>query len=67
MLCFLRPHPSLGKRCIAPFAFAKWKFSDEELGIDHPAAEVEQDLPLEQEEQNGMDGIDNSVFNAGNF
>ncbi len=42
------------------------RFSDEELGIDCPAAEVEQDLPLEQEEQNGMDGIDNPVFNAGN-
>ncbi len=42
------------------------RFSDEELGIDSPAAKADQDLPLEQEERNGVDGIDNSVFNAGN-
>jgi len=39
------------------------RFSNEELGIHCPATKAEQDSPSEQEEQNG---IDSSVFNAGN-
>ncbi len=42
------------------------RFCDKKLGIDCPAAKADQDLPLEQEEQNGIDWIDNYVINAGN-